>query len=188
MLSNAELAEVERVECLRLLAGQRVGRVVFSDAALPAAFPVSYVLDDEEVVFRTGRGGRLAVVLPGKVVAFEVDEIDLGTRTGWSVLGVGEAYEARNPERLAELAERELEPWAPQRRDVVVCVPLQLLSGRRIVRSSAAPDGLLAGTSRRPGAAPTAAIAPASRTDRESEVLPGQCLLALPDDDRSPER
>ena len=123
-----------------------VGRVVFSDAALPAALPVNYVLDGEEVVFRTRWGGRLATMVPGKVVAFEVDDIDVATRTGWSVLGVGEAYEVCDPERLVELADQLPEPWARGRRDVVVCVPLQLLSGRRISRDAATDGGLLAGT------------------------------------------
>jgi uncharacterized protein len=56
-------------------------------------------------------GGQLATVVPGRGVAFEVDDIDVVTRTGWSVLGVGEAYEVSDPARLAELAARP-EPWA----------------------------------------------------------------------------
>lgn len=137
MLSSAELVELERAECLRLLAGGSVGRVVFSDAAMPAALPVNYVLDDEEVIFRTGRRGRMAAVVPGNVVAFEVDDIDVSTRTGWSVLDVGEAYEVCDPARLAELADRRPELWVRGQREVVVCVPMQLLSGRRIRRDDA---------------------------------------------------
>jgi uncharacterized protein len=137
MLSSAELVELEPAECLQLLAGGSVGRVVFSDAAMPAALPVNYVLDDEEVVFRTGRSGQLATVVPGKVVAFEVGDIDMSTLTGWSVLGVGEAYEVCDPARLAELANRWPEPWVRGQREVMVCVPLQLLSGRRICRDDA---------------------------------------------------
>ncbi|GAA0922301.1 pyridoxamine 5'-phosphate oxidase family protein [Pseudonocardia zijingensis] len=147
MQSSAELAELERADCLRLLTAERVGRVVFSEAALPAALPVNYVLDGEEVVFRTARGGRLATMVPGKVVAFEVDDFDLATRTGWSVLGVGEAYQVCDPERLTELAESGPELWVPQRRDVVVRLPLQVLSGRRIFRPSGAAPSLLAGMS-----------------------------------------
>ena len=65
-------------------------------------------------------------------MAFEVDEIDTSTRTGWSVLGVGEAYEVLVPGRLADLAERMPAPWAPNRTSHTIAVPLRRLTGRRL--------------------------------------------------------
>ena len=132
MTKTPELAEVRRDECLRLLAGGVVGRVVFTEAALPAAHPVTYLLDGEEIVFRTAGGGKLAAATVHRVVAFEVDEIDLDARTGWSVLGVGEAYEVTDPGRLADLATRMPSPWAPNRDGHTVALPLQRLTGRRL--------------------------------------------------------
>jgi uncharacterized protein len=129
----AELIELDEAECLRLLAGCEIGRVVFTDAALPAAQPVTYLLDDQEVVFRTGGGSKLVAATRNAVVAFQVDEIDLRTRTGWTVLGVGEAYEVNEPERLADLAERMPAPWAPNRTAHTIAIPLQRLTGRRLV-------------------------------------------------------
>jgi nitroimidazol reductase NimA-like FMN-containing flavoprotein (pyridoxamine 5'-phosphate oxidase superfamily) len=131
--ATVELAELDEVECLRLLAGQQIGRVVFTEAALPAAQPVTYLLDDEEIVFRTGGGGKLAAATRNAVVAFQVDRIDPGARTGWTVLGVGRAYEVVVPARLAELAERMPEPWAPHRTAHTIAIPLQRLTGRRLV-------------------------------------------------------
>ncbi|GAA0919093.1 pyridoxamine 5'-phosphate oxidase family protein [Pseudonocardia zijingensis] len=128
-----ELVELDGAECLRLLAKSEIGRVVYTDAALPAAQPVTYLLDGEEVVFRTGGGSKLAAATRGAVVAFQVDEIDPITRTGWAVLGVGEAYEVLVPTRLAELATRMPQPWAPNRTAHTIAVPLQRLTGRRLV-------------------------------------------------------
>ncbi|GAA2558713.1 pyridoxamine 5'-phosphate oxidase family protein [Pseudonocardia hydrocarbonoxydans] len=128
-----DLIELDEAECLRLLAKCEIGRVVFTDAALPAAQPVTYLLDDEEIVFRTAGGSKLAAATRGAVVAFQVDQIDPGTRTGWTVLGVGEAYEVTVPERLAELAERMPAPWAPNRTAHTIAIPLQRLTGRRLV-------------------------------------------------------
>jgi nitroimidazol reductase NimA-like FMN-containing flavoprotein (pyridoxamine 5'-phosphate oxidase superfamily) len=128
-----ELVELGKAECLRLLAGHEIGRVVFTDAALPAAQPVTYLLDDEEIVFRTSGGGKLAAATRNAVVAFQVDRIDTDTRTGWTVLGVGQAYEVVVPDRLAELAERMPTPWAPNRTAHTIAIPLQRLSGRRLV-------------------------------------------------------
>jgi hypothetical protein len=128
-----DMIELDEAECLRLLAGSSIGRVVFTDAALPAAQPVTYLLDGEEVLFRTGGGTKLAAATRGAVVAFQVDEIDADTRTGWTVLGVGEAYEVLVPERLAELDGRLPTPWAPDRTAHTIAVPLQRLTGRRLV-------------------------------------------------------
>jgi uncharacterized protein len=137
------MIKLDEAECLRLLEGNVIGRVVFTDAALPAAQPVTYLLDGEEVVFRTGGGSKLAAATRGAVVAFQVDEIDTSTRTGWTVLGVGEAYEVVVPDRLAELAVRLPAPWAPNRTAHTIAVPLQRLTGRRLVR--AAPSAEEAG-------------------------------------------
>ena len=128
-----ELVELDEAERLRLLAGHEIGRVVFTDAALPAAQPVTYLLDDEEIVFRTGGGGKLAAATRNAVVAFQVDRIDTVTRSGWTVLGVGQAYEVVVPDRLAELAERLPTPWAPNRTAHTIAIPLQRLSGRRLM-------------------------------------------------------
>jgi uncharacterized protein len=135
---RAELVELDEAECLRLLADHEIGRVVFTDAALPAAQPVTYLLDEEEIVFRTGGGGKLAAATRNAVVAFQVDHIDPTTRTGWTVLGVGQAYEVTVPSRLAELAARMPAPWAPSRTTHTIAIPLQRLTGRLLSTAGAA--------------------------------------------------
>jgi hypothetical protein len=133
----AEFRELDRRACLRLLRGGVVGRVVFTHDALPAAQPVNYVLDGEEVLFRTASAGTLAVATRGAVVAFEVDDIDPESRTGWSVLGVGEAYEVVDPRRLAEWEGHRLDTWAPLQARHMVCIPMQVLTGRALTRGAA---------------------------------------------------
>jgi nitroimidazol reductase NimA-like FMN-containing flavoprotein (pyridoxamine 5'-phosphate oxidase superfamily) len=132
VVTTAELTELDRAACLLLLASGIVGRVVFTDAAMPAAHPVTYLLDGEEVVFRTAGGGKLAAATVHRIVAFQVDEIDLAAKTGWSVLGVGQAYEVTDPRRLADLAERLPPAWVPSRDGHAVAIPLQRLTGRRL--------------------------------------------------------
>jgi hypothetical protein len=132
------LVELDEAECIRLLAGREIGRVVFTFDALPAAHPVSYLLDAEEVIFRTGDGSKLAAATRGAVVAFQVDQIDTSTRTGWTVLGVGKAYEVLTPDRLADLATRMPAPWAPHRTAHTIAIPLQRVTGRRL--AAVTPD------------------------------------------------
>jgi nitroimidazol reductase NimA-like FMN-containing flavoprotein (pyridoxamine 5'-phosphate oxidase superfamily) len=135
MKDVAELVELERSECLSLLAQGEVGRVVLTEAAMPAAHPVNYILDGEEILFRTG-GGRYWKAARLAVVGFQADDIDPRTRTGWSVLGVGHAHEVVDPERLATLADTLPEAWAPGRSAHVIAIPLQHLTGRRLRRIS----------------------------------------------------
>ena len=127
---GAELKEIDRAGCLELLASGQIGRVVYTEAAMPAAHPVNYLLDGEEVVFRTGEGAKLAAASRGVVVGFQADDIDVERRSGWSVLGVGEAYEILDPARLSELADRLPTPWAPDRTGHCISIPLQRLTGR----------------------------------------------------------
>jgi nitroimidazol reductase NimA-like FMN-containing flavoprotein (pyridoxamine 5'-phosphate oxidase superfamily) len=129
---TGQLVELGRPECLRLLGNGSIGRVVFTESALPAAQPVNYLLDDEEVVFRTANGSKLAAASRHHVVAFQVDEIDADAHRGWTVLGVGEAYEVVEPIRRAELAERMPAPWAAGHDQHVISIPLQRLTGRRL--------------------------------------------------------
>jgi nitroimidazol reductase NimA-like FMN-containing flavoprotein (pyridoxamine 5'-phosphate oxidase superfamily) len=133
-----EFVELDRAGCLRLLSAGAVGRVVFTESALPAAQPVNYLLDDEEVIFRTANGSKLAAATRRHVVAFQVDRIDEATRSGWSVLGVGEAYEVVDPARLAELADRLPPPWAPGHGLHTISIPLQRLTGRCLGHAGAA--------------------------------------------------
>lgn len=133
VMSEVQLMELNRSECLALLATAVIGRIVFTEHALPAAQPVNFFLDGEEVIFRTRGGGQLAAALNHTVVAFQADNIDPATDTGWSVCGVGEAYEIVDPARLTELAATAPPAWAPGPMTHHICIPLQRLTGRQLV-------------------------------------------------------
>jgi nitroimidazol reductase NimA-like FMN-containing flavoprotein (pyridoxamine 5'-phosphate oxidase superfamily) len=133
--------ELTPAECLQLLAQQHVGRVVFTDRALPAVQPVSYLLDEEEVLFRTPSGSTLATASRNTVVGFHIDRIDPITHTGWSVLGIGEAYEVVDPTRLAEVATLVPTHGSPTHRTHTICIPLQQLTGRHLALHTASANG-----------------------------------------------
>ncbi len=135
-----DLTALDRVECLRLLADGGIGRVVCTDGALPTAEPVSFVLDREEVIFRATPGGRLATAARNAVVAFQADDFDRATGTGWSVLGVGRAYEVSGARRLAEMSDHRQLTTAPGQCSIPIAVPLWRLSGRRLLVSGAHPE------------------------------------------------
>ena len=118
-------------ECVDLLSRAEVGRIVFSDRALPAILPVTFIIDDDCIVVRTARGSRLARAVDGAVVAFEADEMQPYARGGWSVVVTGQAWIEADPcerNRLAEL----LTPWVPGFKDVIIRIPLTVVTGRRV--------------------------------------------------------
>ncbi len=130
MAVPAPPAAIDRDGCLRLLAAVAVGRVVFTASAMPAAQPVAFLIDDDEIVFRAS--GPIGAARKD-VVAFEADDIDPHTLTGWSVLGVGETYEIRDPARLARLTGLPLTVLgtvSPQ--STVIAIRLRQLTGQRV--------------------------------------------------------
>lgn len=127
-----DLVELTRPEAVRLLGLGCVGRVVYTDAALPAITPVNYALRGRAVVFRTAAGSRLARAVDGAVVAFEVDDVRHEPGPWWSVvvLGVAEVLDdAGNSGGADEVAVR---PWAPGDHDQLVRVVPATVTGRRL--------------------------------------------------------
>jgi uncharacterized protein len=129
-LDAAGLQVLSRAECLRLLASTPIGRIVFTDRALPAVQPVNFVLDDAGIVIRTSIGSKLAAATRHAVVAFEADELDPGLRAGWSVTVVGHARAVDDAAEMNRLA--PLTSWAPGSRDHYIVVETEQISGRRI--------------------------------------------------------
>lgn len=133
-LDSAGLQVLSRWECIALLASAPIGRIVFTDRALPAVQPVNFLLDGEAIVIRTGVGSKLAAAASNAIVAFEADDVDAQMRTGWSVTAVGHARAVDDPEEIVRLSRLPLAPWAPGSRDHFIVVDPEQLSGRRIQR------------------------------------------------------
>ena len=81
--------------CLDLLRTCEVGRLAVSITDLPDIFPINYVVDRGNLVFRTAEGAKLAAALVGRGVAFEVDGYDADAGEAWSVVVKGYATDSR---------------------------------------------------------------------------------------------
>jgi uncharacterized protein len=131
-LDRNGLEVLDREESLRLLATATLGRIAITSRALPVVLPVNFRFDGRQVLIRTSPGTKLDAATDHAVVAFEVDQIDPGTESGWSVVVTGVAREVTEPSVLAELARRPLGRWATGDADRVVSVSVDLVSGRRL--------------------------------------------------------
>jgi len=78
-----------RAESLRLLRTVGIGRLAYTQSALPAIRPVSFSLRGEDVLIPIPDDSPLIGALRGSVVAFEADVYDADLRTGWTVAVVG---------------------------------------------------------------------------------------------------
>ncbi|MBX9365795.1 pyridoxamine 5'-phosphate oxidase family protein [Streptomyces sp. WAC04114] len=131
-LDNAFRA-LDRQECLRLLAKVPVGRVVYTRQALPAVLPVNFSLDtDTSVLLCTSPDSDLVRAIDGVVIAFEADEFDADTRSGWSVVVTGRADMVTDPAEHERLSQSGPASWMPLRDAVFVRIESELVTGREL--------------------------------------------------------
>ena len=154
-VDSAGLEVLSPHDCLALARTMPIGRIVFTDQALPAVQPVNFLLEDGCVIIRTGEGTKLATALHDTIVAFEIDDYDARTESGWSVTVVGRAEPVIDAADSARLARLPLRTWTPGLRDRFVRVRPEYISGRRILVEDG-PNGTepgrdAAGEDERPG-------------------------------------
>lgn len=126
------LEVLTRAECLNLLRSTPIGRVVVTIGALPAAFPVNFVLVGDDVVFKTGQGTKLQAAVTNAVVAFEADGFETFGHSGWSVLIQGHARELSNGAELTNADRARLGAWLPRSPTAIVRVASERVSGRKL--------------------------------------------------------
>jgi len=132
MTWRRELEILERDQCLDLLPTVRIGRVIFTEHALPVVEPVNFLLWQGDIVIRVPDGAKLATSSGNLVVAVEIDELDPDLRTGWSVTVVGHAQLITDVGDLVELSRLFLQPWLDGRREYFVRIRTEKVTGRRV--------------------------------------------------------
>lgn len=126
------LEVLDEEACRRLLPTAVIGRLAFTEGALPTIQPVSFGIHRDQVVIPTRVGSKVAAASRGAVVAFEVDAVDPVRRTGWNVTVVGPSRVITDPAEVATLDALGLSPWAPVRSRCYVAVRIRIIRGRRI--------------------------------------------------------
>ena len=121
--------------CWDLLRTRQLGRLAFTDRALPAIRPLNYCVDGTHLVLRTG--SELTRRLDGQVVAFEVDDIDDDQHAGASVVVTGTLRAAVGSEWVRTATAPP--SWAGEENQHALRLTVGELQGRRIV--AAAPVG-----------------------------------------------
>jgi uncharacterized protein len=118
--------------CMRLLGTVRVGRVALTQHALPVVVPVTFGLDGSGIVIPAAPGSVLGASQPDLVVAFQADQLDLDTVSGWSVLVTGTLREVTGRGALLRAHQLGLPPWPSGDRHHFVRITPGIVSGRRV--------------------------------------------------------
>lgn len=137
--------DLDEAECLRLISPGGIGRIAYQSRFGPAVLPVNYRLHEGAIVFRTAEDSPLDEDLRTGIagaeykVAFEIDDIDLTGRRGWSVLVQGSAHHVRSAADRASAARAGVEPWPGGQRELFLRIVPSHVTGRRIHPADCAP-------------------------------------------------
>ena len=133
-MSVPQRADMPTWECYDLLVSSSVGRLCFLDGGTPITFPVSFKVHRTEtaahIVIRTGPQSLMAKY--AGLASFEVDDIDVETRTAWSVLLRGAVHRSFDTDHLPVP-----DPWITGDRHAWLLFQVDVLSGRRFVARDA---------------------------------------------------
>ncbi|MFE9255333.1 pyridoxamine 5'-phosphate oxidase family protein [Streptomyces sp. NPDC006879] len=128
------MRQLDRAEALRLLGTVSLGRIVFTERALPAVRPVSHLLDGEDIIVPIQDAGILTSLtapaeVPGVVVAYQADAIDPVSHLGWSVVVTGFAEQIEEGPHLTDRYHGQPRCWGAHLTPGTLRIRPDLVSG-----------------------------------------------------------
>ncbi|WP_300609241.1 pyridoxamine 5'-phosphate oxidase family protein [Trebonia sp.] len=136
IMGSRQTINLTEAESWELLASVSLGRIVFTQRAMPAIRPVNHLVDNRTIIVRSHLGSsivtRATAAEDGAVVGYEADELDPIRHTGWSVIATGMARLVSEPAAVARY-QQLLEPWVEGQMDYVIAIRPQLITGLRLV-------------------------------------------------------
>ena len=142
VMTQRDLEHLPPDECFRLLAGARVGRLVYHDDLGPLAVPVNFAMAGHDIVLRV-EGGAKQAAMQQPMLAFEVDHVDEDWEFGWSVLVRGTGAEVdmeRVPALLRAMDGHFPAPWAFGIHNVWLQIVPHTVTGRRLGAERSSPN------------------------------------------------
>jgi nitroimidazol reductase NimA-like FMN-containing flavoprotein (pyridoxamine 5'-phosphate oxidase superfamily) len=132
VVTAALVEELGEPECRQLLATASVGRIGFTEQALPMITPMHYTVHGDEVILCSVSPDKVAGAGRSIVVAFEADRYEAATREGWSVTIVGPTRLVTAPAEIAALDALGFAPWVGHPDRQYVAVEMSVVRGHRI--------------------------------------------------------
>lgn len=123
-----QLHDLTADECWRLAASMPVGRLAWCGPQGPTVVPVNFAVAEGRVHVRTAAYSAQARECDDSPVAFEVDQFDADSRTGWSVLLRGRAHLQFGGSPGGD----QPDVWPAGARGLLLTVEVDEISGRRV--------------------------------------------------------
>lgn len=139
--SQDPVISLTAAECWSRLNDHELGRLITRVGDLIEVFPVNYVVDRENLVFRTAEGSKLLELTINDEVVFEVD--DYTDTDAWSVIVRGSARRLETDDEVQHADSLGLTPWIPTLKHNYVSVVAHTVTGRAFPRREEPPrDGV----------------------------------------------
>lgn len=119
-------------ECRRLLRTQPIGRLAFTEHALPVIVPAHFLVRGPEIILSGPADGRLDCARKEAIVAFGVDAYDATTGQGWWVCTLGRSRLISDTSQIRELDELAFTPWAHDPDRAYMAIAIDALRGKRL--------------------------------------------------------
>ena len=131
---------LSEAQCWELLQAGGIGRLGYSGRFGPMIQPLNFEVQDKAIYFRvaqhgpTGEDLRTGIANADYRVAFEVDDFDAASRSGWSVLVQGDVHPMDSEDERASVAQICVESWVAGPRELFLRITPAHISGHRVGR------------------------------------------------------
>lgn len=121
------LVDLDVDECWTLAVTRPVGRLAWTGTHGPTVLPVNFTVNGTHVLVRTTAYSEVSRECDDSLVAFEVDDIDVESRSGWSVLMRGRGHLEYGPGGGGEP-----DVWLSGPRSLRLRIEVAEVTGRRV--------------------------------------------------------
>jgi hypothetical protein len=126
---NSERVDLDKLDCMMLLAAAKMGHLGHAAKALPVITPIRYGLFGQTIVFATGCLTELNSARNNTVACVQISGFDPSTGTEWMVIATGRLRETDAP-AITEPNDRPLPPaWGTPDARHVIALDIELLDG-----------------------------------------------------------
>jgi nitroimidazol reductase NimA-like FMN-containing flavoprotein (pyridoxamine 5'-phosphate oxidase superfamily) len=126
------VTELSEDDAWQLLGNHIVGRLAATAGGVLDIYPITYVVDNKTIVFRTGPGTKLVELTINDKVVFEIDHWD--DVEGYSVIIHGTAEQLDTMGEIDQAKTLELQSLFPTERPRYVRITPDRVSARRFRR------------------------------------------------------